>query len=696
MSSLNIDGRFFSHHGERITLRGVTLGPLPPEHDLTAELARIADLGANMVRLYEPPTTELLDEAKRLSIHVFASVPWPWATDFLANPSTIEQAYSETRTFLREHADHPALAGIYIANEIPVDLVRWMGIPQVKDTLETLINRLRHEFPDVLYAYANFPTTEFLELSNADFTAFNLYLEDEENLRSYLQHLHVIAGARPLVISEFGVDAGTLSPHGEEGQERILNMASRVMTEVGVMGATYFAWSDLWWKGDRLVPDWKFGLQRADNTLRPVAHSLFRPEAQDLPECLFSVIVCTYNGEDRMGPCLQSLIQIEDSNYEVIVINDGSLDSSAAKSESFTSAFVERGIPFRVISQANEGLSHARNTGAQHAKGELLAYTDDDARPDREWLTWLRAGFADSTVGMCGGYGIPPTQTVGEAHEVANLPGQACPVLLSSTVAEHLPGCNMAVRKSVWQEIVGFSDRYRVAGDDVDFCWRVMAAGYTLLFTPNAYVWHESRPTYLAYLKQQWGYGKAEALLATDHPDRVKPSGISWKGTVYEGDSVGYQQGCEVYAGLAGLAPFQPLQARSETRQTPESKLGQLLARYYPLVRMAARWKYGRPPSLKSVMNLISLPRLSSKDAVPTVKARYWREESTSRQAILEHFVANGWSMVSDSPWDAKHKNSRLRLALEEPDNNGVTLLLETNALAEVSDVLDELGWTKL
>jgi hypothetical protein len=78
---------------------------------------------------------------------------------------------------------------------------------KVRKALEGLISLGKELAPDLLFAYASYPSTEYLEPENADFTAFNVYLEDEGAFRSYVKRLHHIAGDRPLVISEFGLDS---------------------------------------------------------------------------------------------------------------------------------------------------------------------------------------------------------------------------------------------------------------------------------------------------------------------------------------------------------------------------------------------------------------------------------------------------------------------------------------------------------
>src|SRR6202035_2294405 len=68
---------------------------------------------------------------------------------------------------------------------------------------------------------------------------------------------------------------------------------------------------------------------------------------------------------------------------------------------------------------------------------------------------------------------------------------------------------------------------------DVDICWRILEAGFTLGYCPAAFVWHFRRNTIKAYYGQQRGYGRAEAMLYLKYPDRFNPLGqIKWRGTI--------------------------------------------------------------------------------------------------------------------------------------------------------------------
>src|SRR5439155_15462749 len=154
----------------------------------------------------------------------------------------------------------------------------------------------------------------------------------------------------------------------------------------------------------------------------------------------------------------------------------------------------------------------------------------------------------------------PPTD--GPIAEcVAHSPGSPTHVLLSDREAEHIPGCNMAFRKSCLQAIGGFDPQFRVAGDDVDVCWRLQQEGWTLGFSPAAVVWHHRRNSVFTYWKQQRGYGKAEAMLEQKWPEKYNAAGhAKWSGRVYTNGLtyLGWRVR-RIYHGRWGLAPFQSL-----------------------------------------------------------------------------------------------------------------------------------------
>jgi O-antigen biosynthesis protein len=266
-----------------------------------------------------------------------------------------------------------------------------------------------------------------------------------------------------------------------------------------------------------------------------------------------------------MEACLASLETLDYPDYEVIVVNDGSTDRTLEIAERF---------PFcRIISQPNKGLSVARNVGAEAATGEIVAYTDSDCVADPDWLTYLVAKMETNNLAACGGPNFPPPEDSLVPAAVAVSPGGPTHVLISDEVAEHIAGCNMAFRRDALLALGGFDPVYRAAGDDVDICWRFQDAGHTIGFSPAAIVWHFRRNTVRAYIGQQKGYGKAEALVYAKHPFRFNLLGqAKWLGRIYGDLSAALLLSRKpvIYSGVFGRGLFQ-------TMYEPPSSLTSLL-----------------------------------------------------------------------------------------------------------------------
>jgi hypothetical protein len=296
------DGKFFRAGDRRVWMKSVTYGPFPggwPE-SFDPDFLQIAAAGFNAVRLYKLPDHRLLNAAEDHGLKVFGGLDWQQSADFFRAPGIFSAARVSLADGLRRIGRHPALAGIYVGNEIPADLVRWMGPLRVRQAVEELIALGKSLAPQLLFAYANYPSTEYLEPENADFTAFNIYLESEAAFRIYLKRLQQIAGDRPLVISEFGLDSRR---NGLEKQAVTLGWATQAAHELETAGLTLYAWSDRWWNAGAEVLDWDFGLLDRTGGAKPALTRLQDLTFETAPQApgLFSVIVCTRNGRERIG-----------------------------------------------------------------------------------------------------------------------------------------------------------------------------------------------------------------------------------------------------------------------------------------------------------------------------------------------------------------------------------------------------------
>ncbi|MGN6608751.1 MAG: glycosyltransferase, partial [Jatrophihabitans sp.] len=578
---ITVDGKFFARGTRRFAFRGVTYGTFAPREDgarfpdrdiMKADFALMREKGFTVVRTYTTPTDDLLDLAADWELSVLAGAFFPdWrylvGDDRRERADVARQAVAAVRESARRLAGNPVVLGLSIGNEIPADVIRWHGVDRVTRALSRLVDVVRDEDPELLVTYGNYPTAEYLPLPELDFLTFNLFLERGADLRRYLTRLHHLAGDRPLVVGELGRDAGVVPADepltwderfavfaDEQRQADLLDEQLAVALDRGVAGTCVFSWTDDWVVGDVRVDDWHFGLTRTDRSPRPALDVVARWNERTVRDLrtdwpTTSVVICAYNAEATLAECLEHTCALDHPDLEIIVVDDGSTDATAA---------IARGFPrVRLVQIPHAGLSAARNAGHRAARGEIVAYLDSDAYPSPEWPYYLALGLDASELAGVGGPNVPPPGDGPAAQLVARAPGGPVHVLTADDRAEHLPGCNMAFRRSVFDEVGGFDPVYTSAGDDVDFCWRVLDAGHGLGFHPAALVWHHRRSSLRAYLRQQRGYGRSEALVEARHPHRFNAAGSArWSGRIYHSlVPSGLRQ--RVYRGPFSAAPFQ-------------------------------------------------------------------------------------------------------------------------------------------
>jgi len=531
-----IHGRSILLDGRKLHVRGATYGtfrpldglPFPPRERVRRDFAAMAEAGANALRTYVPPPLWLLDLAEEHGLKVMVGLAWEQHVAFLDGSELARGIVAKVARQVRECDAHPAILCYAVGNEIPSPIVRWHGKAKVEKFLERLHWEAKNTDPEGLFTYVNYPSTEYLELPFLDLSAFNVFLEDERTFESYLARLQNLSGDRPLLIAEVGIDSRR---NGSRAQAAALAWQVRHSFGTGAAGVFVFSWTDEWHRGGHDVEDWDFGLVDRERRPKP-AHAAIRsafaaaPFSPSGPWPRVSVIVCTHNGERTLAQCLERLRGLAYEDFEVIVVDDGSTDGSAD---------IARAHGATLVRTEHRGLSFARNAGVARATGEVVAFLDDDAYPDSDWLHYVAAALRDNAHAGMGGPNIPPDDDGLVADCVAAAPGGPIHVLISDREAEHVPGCNMAFRKSALEEVGGFDERFRVAGDDVDVCWRLQESGRTLGFSAGAVAMHRRRNSVRRYLKQQYGYGKAEALLERKWPSRYNRAGSSrWSGRIYE------------------------------------------------------------------------------------------------------------------------------------------------------------------
>lgn len=646
----SVEGKFFRAGEDKYFVKGVSYGPfapdaanvpLPAREQVEHDFQLLRELNANTLRVYHPPPLWFLDLAAAHGLRVFIDITWPKHLCFLDSPKLQQEARAAVREVVSGTKGHPAVFAYNMANEIPADIVRWSGARRVSAFIENLVDTAKQIDPESLCTFASYPPTEFLRPENVDFLAFNVYLHHRRPFENYIARLQMLADSKPLLLGEFGFDS---IREGEEQKSEMLAWQIEAAFRGGVAGAMLFSFTDDWVHAGHVIEEWAFGVTNRERAPKPsfcvVQNAYAQAPHFGLPRYpKVSVVVATYNGARTLKSCLDSLSRLKYPDYEVIVVDDGSTDA--------TPEITQRYPQFHYLRQANHGLSVARNSGIAAARGEIVAFTDSDCRADVDWLNYMVGDLLNYDYHAIGGHNFLPPEDSWVAAAVMASPGGPAHVMLTDREAEHVPGCNMAFYKWVLEDIGGFDPLFRKAGDDVDVCWRMLERGYRIGFSPAGFVWHYRRSTVAAYLRQQSGYGEAEALLAHKHPEYFNAFGVSvWHGRIYGSSKHGLiLQPPVIYHGLFGSGFFQKL-------YTPEpAHLVMLLTslEYHavvtgPLLILSFPFPFLWPLGVTSLLLSFSVSIAAAVQAeLPRKKRRFWSRPLVALLFFLQPMV-RGWA----------------------------------------------------
>lgn len=245
-------------------------------------------------------------------------------------------------------------------------------------------------------------------------------------------------------------------------------------------------------------------------------------EESSLPSV--SVVIATRRGGELLERCVDSVLDQDypKSKYEVIVVSD----------VPGVMAMERNHPPVRAVS-AYVKPGAKRNLGAREARGEILAFCDDDVVVGRNWLRRLALHFTDDEVGVVGGVNLtPPDATLREqcsGYVLSSFLGSLAmrsrytPDVSSPRAASEIDliSCNMAVRKEVHERTGGFPEDLWPNEENV-FCHVVGKAGYRLVYDPHAVVWHRRRPLFVHHVRQVMRSGWGRAQMMKMHPDSIR------------------------------------------------------------------------------------------------------------------------------------------------------------------------------
>ena len=166
-------------------------------------------------------------------------------------------------------------------------------------------------------------------------------------------------------------------------------------------------------------------------------------------------------------------------------------------------------IPIRVVPTGRVRPAEKRNIGIGLATGDIVAFLDDDASPQPQWLAQACRHFSRDKVGAVGGPAITPlrdpflAQLGGEVYESPLVSGTARFRYVSERLrkVDDIPSCNLLVRANVLREVGGFNTRYW-PGEDTILCLDIVRRGHEMVYDPFAIVYHHRRPLFGPHLRQ--------------------------------------------------------------------------------------------------------------------------------------------------------------------------------------------------
>jgi glycosyltransferase involved in cell wall biosynthesis len=224
-----------------------------------------------------------------------------------------------------------------------------------------------------------------------------------------------------------------------------------------------------------------------------------------------------FNAEKTIINCLDALNRQTYNNFKVVIIDDGSTDSSIELVESFknTSKF-----PIKLIKQDHAGPAKARNLGVEYSEGDIIVFLDSDCISPENWLEEMIAPLKGKIIGCSCGYRVKNKEYIMARYidlEIAKRHSQ-----LTGKSIDTIGTYSASFIKEAFKKAGGFDTNYVIAsGEDFDFTFNLKKMGYDLTFTDKTFVYHYHPNSLRKYLKQQFWRGYWRVRLYLRNTDKI-------------------------------------------------------------------------------------------------------------------------------------------------------------------------------
>ena len=235
----------------------------------------------------------------------------------------------------------------------------------------------------------------------------------------------------------------------------------------------------------------------------------------------YSIIVPVYNRPDEARELLESLCTQTEQGFEVLIVEDGSERDCRAIVENYAGR-----LDVKYFSKANSGPGQSRNYGAERAHGDYLIVLDSDVVLPRTYIEEVSRELAREPVDAFGGpdrahSSFTPVQKAISYSMTSFFTTGGIRGGKKKAMDKFFPrSFNMGIRRDVYQKLGGFS-KMRF-GEDIDFSYRIVEAGYRTRLFPDAWVWHKRRTDFRKFFRQVYNSGIARINLEKLHPGTLK------------------------------------------------------------------------------------------------------------------------------------------------------------------------------
>jgi len=219
----------------------------------------------------------------------------------------------------------------------------------------------------------------------------------------------------------------------------------------------------------------------------------------------FSIIIPTYNRPQEIGACLESLSRLDypRDRFEVFVVDDGSTPSL----QPVVVCFFDQ-LDVTLLTQTHTCPAAARNAGAKKARGEFLAFVDDDCMPSPDWLQKLANRFDKNPDHAIGGRTLKsPSEEIYSTTSHIILDVVYAYYNGSNDQAPFFASCNLAMPADQFRSIGGFDPAF-IISEDRDLCDRWLSHDFGMTYAPEALVYHNHPLTFYTFWRRYINYGR--------------------------------------------------------------------------------------------------------------------------------------------------------------------------------------------